>query len=314
MAEQAEKAFARTFLNTLATQPVAYSDDYQQPPQQSLKRVPVLPIPVPPPPARKPRVESSASSSASISLTFKSLKPPFAVSFPVHPTDTIASIKLLLAAQPSAPPADAQRLLLKGKALADNKLLREYTIKDGDTVNLVCKPGVNWDPSAPPAKGTESATRKEKVATMADNTSTPNKPFSFGSGSGSLSTPAKSGGGGGGHRRIPSVVLSPSPSEGTSPAQERSQKDIMLTLDVDSGVLPSSPGSNTMEMLSTFHETVADPQFWERFYAFLKSEFKTDADVHLAFEDFLCAAKGSLTPSEIAKIRDTVGVIGMAGT
>lgn len=45
-----------------------------------------------------------------------------------------------------------------------------------------------------------------------------------------------------------------------------------------------------------------------------RSEFKTDADVHLAFEDFLCAAKGSLTPSEIAKIRDTVGVIGMAGT
>ena len=37
-------------------------------------------------------------------------------------------------------------------------------------------------------------------------------------------------------------------------------------------------------------------------------------DVHSAFEDFLCSAKGSLTASEIAKIRDQVGVIGMAGT
>ncbi len=44
MAEQAERAFARTFLNTLATQPVAYADDFQQPHEQSLRRVPVLPV------------------------------------------------------------------------------------------------------------------------------------------------------------------------------------------------------------------------------------------------------------------------------
>lgn len=44
-----------------------------------------------------------------------------------------------------------------------------------------------------------------------------------------------------------------------------------------------------------------------------RKEFTTAADVHLAFEHFLCATKGSLTASEIAKIRDTVGVIGMAG-
>ena len=44
MAEQAERAFARTFLNTLSTQPITYADDYQQPSQHSLKRVPVLPV------------------------------------------------------------------------------------------------------------------------------------------------------------------------------------------------------------------------------------------------------------------------------
>lgn len=45
-----------------------------------------------------------------------------------------------------------------------------------------------------------------------------------------------------------------------------------------------------------------------------RREFKTETDINLAFEDFLCATKGSLTPSEIAKIRDTVGVVGMGGT
>ena len=32
------------------------------------------------------------------------------------------------------------------------------------------------------------------------------------------------------------------------------------------------------------------------------------------FEDFLRASKGSMSASEIAKIRDHVGVVGMAGT
>jgi UV excision repair protein RAD23 len=42
--EQAEQAFVKTFLNTLSSQPVTYADDYQQPPEHSLKRVPVLPV------------------------------------------------------------------------------------------------------------------------------------------------------------------------------------------------------------------------------------------------------------------------------
>ncbi|KAF8893202.1 hypothetical protein CPB84DRAFT_1837334 [Gymnopilus junonius] len=292
MAEfQAEKAFARTFLNTLSTQPVVYGDDYQQPPEHSLKRVPVLPIPVPPPPARKPRVEEVASTSASISLVFKSLKPPASFTLSVQLTDTVSAIKAQLAAQPSTPPADAQRLLLKGKALADGKLLKEYNVKEGDTINLMLKPGFDWNPSA---------TTKDTDIKMSDSTPTPN-PF----GGVKLDPNVKAGGEKKKHQRIPSVVLSPSPSSESPGAVE---KDIMLTLDA-----PVSPVGQT-EKLSTYHETVADPLFWERLYAFLKNEFKTDADVYTAFEDFLCAAKGSLTASEIARIRDHVGVIGMAGT
>lgn len=44
MAQQAEEAFARTLLSTISTQPVTYPDDYQQPPGNSLKRVPVLQV------------------------------------------------------------------------------------------------------------------------------------------------------------------------------------------------------------------------------------------------------------------------------
>ena len=45
-----------------------------------------------------------------------------------------------------------------------------------------------------------------------------------------------------------------------------------------------------------------------------RSQFQSESDVHLAFEDFLRASKGSLTVSDIAKIRDHTGIIGMAGT
>lgn len=45
-----------------------------------------------------------------------------------------------------------------------------------------------------------------------------------------------------------------------------------------------------------------------------RTEFKSEDDALHAFEDFLRASKGALTPSQIAKIRDHVGVVGMAGT
>ncbi|CAA7267272.1 unnamed protein product [Cyclocybe aegerita] len=290
MAEQAERAFARTFLNTLSTQPITYEDDYQQPLQYSLKRVPVLPIAVPPPPKRKP-LEASGSSSAALSLVFKSLKPSASFTLSVQPTDTIATIKAQLSStHPSAPPPDAQRLLLKGKALADAKLLKEYSIKDGDTLNLVVKSGFNWNPNAPaPSASTETM-----------SSAAPPNPF----GSAKLEPNPKPSRGK--HQRIPSVVLSPSPSSDSPGAVE---KDIMLTLDttdIQSQAVPS-------ETLSTYHQTVSQPEFWERLFAFLKTEFTTEGDAILAFEDFLCATKGSLTASEIAKIRDTTGVVGMAG-
>ncbi|KZP24986.1 ubiquitin-like protein [Athelia psychrophila] len=281
MAEQAETVFVRTFLNNLSNQPVTYGDDYQQPLQNSLKRVPVLPIGLPAPPARKRK--NVENTSAAITLTFKSLKPPKSFVLSVQPTDTIQSIKGHLASQPNAPPADVQRLLLKGKALADTKLLQEYTIKDGDTVNLMIKPGHTWDPNTP-------AINISAMSSSAPLSLPPLQPDA-------KPTP--------GHTRIPSVVLSPSPSATTPSMEVDKPLDINLTLDA-SQPLPAAQ--------SSYHAAIADPVFWEKLNAFLKAEFKTETDGLLAFEEFLRASKGTLTASEIAKIRDHVGVVGMAGT
>ena len=196
--------------------------------------------------------KDSSLNTASISILFKSSKPPASFTISVQPTDTISAIKAQLASQPSAPPADAQRLLLKGKALADGKLLQEYAVKQGDTVNLMIKPGFNWEPS-------KSVTSSPSPAT----TPFPSSPAMLSSDkklslSLNATPPPKSSR----HQRVPSLVLSPSPSSETPGHIE---KDIVLTL--DSSTIPSSLST---ESLSSYSVTVSQPEFWARLHTFLK--------------------------------------------
>jgi UV excision repair protein RAD23 len=113
----------------------------------------------------------------------KSLKPPKTYTLAVQSSDTIADIKSYLASQPGAPPVDVQRLLLKGKALADTKLLKEYNIKDGDTVNLMVKQGQesNQAPETPkldiPAPVSE--TPGERSPSSALEPGSPEGPFCY---------------------------------------------------------------------------------------------------------------------------------------
>ncbi|KAJ7255838.1 hypothetical protein B0H12DRAFT_524030 [Mycena haematopus] len=293
MADQAEVAFLRVYLNTLTAQPVIYNDDYQQPPENSLKKVPVLQIALPAPPRR--RVPASASSSTSLTLTFKSLKPPASYTLAVHPTDSIQALKQRLAATPNGPPVASQRLLLKGKALADAKLVKEYPLADGDIVNLVLKPiptpapptdtDITMSDATTPAKSNAEATltpADRPVVSAAEAAAHPRR-----------------------HQRIPSVVLSPSPSAESPSA---SVTDITLMLDADPNAgLPS-------EEISPYHVALAEPEFWVKLLVFLNDSFPSPSDAGRAWEDFLRAAKNTLTASEIARIRDTVGVSGMAGT
>ncbi|KAJ6570867.1 ubiquitin-domain-containing protein [Mycena vulgaris] len=281
MADAAEQAFLRVYINTLAAQPLIYKDDYQQPAHNSLKKIPVLQIALPAPPRRKHESSSSSSSSAPLRLTFKSLKPAASYTLDVHPTDTIAAVKALLAAQPHGPPIAAQRLLHKGKALADAKLLREYPLATGDTVNLVLKP-VSIPASTPAS--TPAMADAPPAITLAAPTPTP-------------ATARK-------HQRIPSVVLSPSPSNSSSPS-DLPAADITLTL--DDAPTPAPP-------LSAYHAALAAPQFWEDLLAFLQTKL-SDADAKTAFEQIFVAIKTStLTASQAAAIRNAVGITGMAGT
>lgn len=195
---------------------------------------------------------------ASISLTFKSTKPPRTFVLPhAAPTDTVATIKTQLAQQPGAPPADAQRLLLKGKALADGKLLQEYAVKDGDIVNVMLKPGIDfdWDASKGAAAPAPSPTKD------ADGDVRMRPPASTRGGSGSVSPSARYG-----HGRIPSVVLSPSPSASSAnlPLSEQ-PGPIHITLDAsDISAVTEKP------KVDAFTQKIAAPDFWERLYAFLQ--------------------------------------------
>jgi len=283
MAAQAELAFVEKLAGWLSESPVQFSDDFQQS-LENMKKVPVLQVDLPPPPERK---IGQSSTSGSINVTFKSLKPAHSYTLSVQLADTIASIKSQLASEPGAPPADVQRLLIKGKALADAKLLKEYEVKDGDTLNLVVKAGYTWDPSkiASPSTEAERST-DEPVGIVLIPAPTKQKP---------------------GHARIPSVVLSPSPS--LTPTTDLKLVDIPLVLDTSNIPSNADPCAE-----STYHTTISKPEFWEHLYVFLSSEFVAANDAEAAWENFFLASKGSLSPSQIAKIRENVGVSGMAGT
>jgi ubiquitin-like protein 4 len=212
---------------------------------------------------------------ASISLIFKSAKPPASFTISVSPTDTIAQIKAQLAAEQNAPPADAQRLLLKGKALSDGKLLKEYSIKDNDVVNLMMKPGFEWDPSRSVSKAllSASASYDNPFSTMTSQPppslpldqperTSERQPVSFGSGALSPDAKVPAGGKGKRHQRIPSVVLSPSSSD--TPGVEE-PADILLPLDT-----PASLSTTPDEPMSSYHAQIAKPEFWNRLLVFLQ--------------------------------------------
>jgi ubiquitin-like protein 4 len=121
---------------------------------------------------------------------------------------------------------------------------------------------------------------------------------------------------------IPAVVLSPAGSPGQTtpllagqslplpqnPSYSPTHAPIPLDLNAFPIPAPSTPEQTPQQAV------LASPEFWEGFYAFLQAQFggRID-DSNAAFEEFLLSAKNKLTPHEIARIRDRVGVIGMGG-
>lgn len=290
-----EHETVNAFVNILASQPVTFHDDFQEQPEKTLKKVPVLHQVSAPridclhdpkltsssslrtawtPSSKCPRLQSRKRrrspvrpisnipisyptsqrnprlAPTTLQITFKSLKPPFSISIPVSPADPISALKTQIAEQPRAPPAAAQRLLLKGKALADAKLLKEYNVKDGDTINLMVKPGVEWDPAA--------QTKEQQLPSLLLSGLTLPKTASL-----SPAPPDKEKRRG--HNRIPSVVLS-TPS---SPLEK--PRDIQL-VDGDSCALSADiPTESSSTPPSTYRTAVSQPEYWQKLLAFLRS-------------------------------------------
>ncbi|KZV65987.1 hypothetical protein PENSPDRAFT_655245 [Peniophora sp. CONT] len=253
-------------------------------PEHQLPKVQVLRVAVPPPPVRA--ASEGSSSIGNIQVTFKQLKPSFSVTLAVSPADCIELIKRQIASQPGAPPADSQRLLLKGKALADMKLLKDqHHVQNFKPTSTSTPPLVAPQPKPAPSLPTGPSLELPHT----DSTTSAGRRK--------------------GHGRIPSVVLSPSPS----PSMDGEEvKDIAL-VDENGVTLSAENVEEPRPVDSTYRATLSRPEYWEKLYEFIVSQFSVRADAHMAFEDYLNASKGALTASEIAKIRNTVGVTGMGG-
>lgn len=180
--------------------------------------------------------------------------------------------------------------MIKGKVLADNKLLKEYdSAVDGVVINLMVKPGTQWNAEEPVKPASTLDPAPAQSATRTGHARSPSQ---------------------GGHADefpVPSLVLE-APSSPTD-----SKRPIPLKLDTET-VIPSRPSSPWSGVTHNYVAVVTSTGFWERLRKFLGNEFVDEEDADAAFESFLLASKDRLSAGEIAKIRDAVGVVGMAGT
>lgn len=114
-------------------------------------------------------------------------------------------------------------------------------------MNLMVKPGVNWDPSKP---------KEQEILQPKPLSASETGALGLAVGDGPASGKRK-------HGRAPSIVLSPSPSSDMPGAAP--EKDILLSLDTTTDV----PTSAT-ETLSTYHTAITNPDFWEKLLIFLQ--------------------------------------------
>ena len=215
---------------------------------------------------------------ATVNLTVKSLKPSLSLPMTVNLTDSVSQLKSLIAqASSSAPPADSQRLLLKGKALTDSKLLKEYDIADGAIVHLYFK-----------AAAAAISTPALNVADVpSSSTSTTPPPVD----------------------KSTSAPPSPAPPSLTITTDVEDGPGISMPLtNFDIAAPPTGPQPEITS--ATFHASIADPAFWQKIHALCVTEFEHGDEADLTWEHFLRAMKGKLSAGEAAKIRDVVGVRG----
>jgi ubiquitin-like protein 4 len=134
--------------------------------------------------------------------------------------------------------------------LADAKLLKEYNVQNGDTINLMVKPGVEWDPTAKP---------KDLPSLLLSG----GPPLSLETGTASLIPAPLEMEKKRGHSRIPSVVLSTPASPLEKPQEIQLVDGDGFTLSTDMSTEPSIPQS-------TYRTAVSQPEYWQNLLTFLR--------------------------------------------
>lgn len=286
-------------LQALSKQPLQLPNDHSSPLSSRPRRVncPQLPLAEPPAPLI---LESQASSSEPIKITIKSLKPPLSFSLACSPSSTISELKeLLCQSDSSAPPVDSQRLVYKGKALADNKLLKEYeSIQTGETIHLMIKPNSaisNMSSSERPSSVIVEPGTPASEKTLSGVESSLNRKESQ-----SRLT-----------MKIPKITMETEGAESIeAPFISRSR----------SGSVHTNPMySPHLSISESFKSVITSDSFWIASREFLETQFATavgglgEANARQLWEHWFNSSKEWLSPSEIARIREATGISGMAG-
>ncbi|GAN09472.1 hypothetical protein MAM1_0269c09001 [Mucor ambiguus] len=144
---QTELDFINLYLEKLSSKSVRYGEDYMSrtlPSPLRIKRVPVAPVdieekatlplaPIAPTPAN-----TNNTSSDKIQVTIKVLKPSSQFTIGgLSLNDTVHQLKQRIYQQQSSLAANRQRLLIKGKVLADQKTLAELSIQPDAVIHLM---------------------------------------------------------------------------------------------------------------------------------------------------------------------------------
>lgn len=270
-------------------------------------------VPVCAPPSTAADDDTAGPSTGTVyNLTIKSLKPPLALALAASPTATIGDLKARLAEQypGQAPAAGAQRWILKGKAMGDNKLLKEFAVAPNDTVvNLMITK------AAPPPASARSPAAAAAAAADPEDVAAPRAPPS-------PKSPTN----------IPELTLS-EPDPVTGHARRSSVSLTKFDDLVDRLPLSSSPtqAEHPSGESSSLLAGVAATDFWldirrvceEKFgpsdpsteasTADEASKNRNHADAQKVWEAMFAGARDWISPSQKALIREQVGYSAMGG-
>lgn len=297
---QGELAAFKATADLLASQKLALPNSYCPPLNQRHKRATLVQVPVCAPPSTAadddtagPSNDPAANANRDVyHLTVKSLKPAFALELEASPTATIRDLKLRLADEypDRAPGPDAQRWILKGKAMGDNKLLKEFAA-------VVAAHAA--DPNTPTVinlmvnKSAAAAAAADPVDAPAASAPSPK-------------SPSKSGG-------IPELTLSePDPVTGHA---RRSSVSLRADLDRTSASRDEANSSSSLAGESEqFLADVTAPDLWIDVRRVCEEKFsRNGGEAQKVWEAMFGGARDWISPSQKALIREQVGYSAMGG-